>query len=1097
MNNISDGKQRERALDISRSFIVQAPAGSGKTELLTRRVLRLLAVVEKPESILAITFTRKAASEMLDRVLGALREAAEPITTKTDRERWNLAVKALRRDKEFGWNLLENPGRLRVSTIDSLSAALVRQMPFLSRLGAPPAIVEDATELYRDAARRTLGELESKQEWAAQVERTLIHLANDWGQVENLLIEMLGRRDQWLRHLTTNDKADLEKGLGEAIKSNLQRALDRAPKDIETHLARVARNAAALVPDPESPINDLRDFHKYPEALAANLPHWKGLASLLLTEKGDWRARLTKNEGFPKPGDAKDLLMQLLDHCKSKSEGWREALKALRDSPPSHYAAAQWEIVEALATTLKLSALHLQRVFAERSQADFVELSRRALQALEGPDGPTDLAFVLDGRIEHILMDEFQDTSFTQYLLLHQLTYGWSAGENRSIFLVGDPMQSIYRFREAEVGLFLDAWKHGIGGVPLEPLTLAVNFRSQGGIVEWVNNTFSGIFPTEPDQDWGAVPYSPSVAQNEKLSGRAVHMHPFLIGDEDAEADCAVALACAAASEKKTTVAILVRARDHAIDITRKLQARGQRYQAVELDLLKDRPAVRDLDALLKALLFPANRVAWLAILRAPWCGLKLTELEALVGGNRKETVLELLRNFERSARLERTFQVLEEALGQRRRRPLARWLEDTWLALGGAATLAGEGHRQDASRYLEFVHSFDKGGDIENLGEFNRALEKLYAKPDPQADGRLQIMTMHKAKGLEFDVVILPGLGKTSGSDGNRLLYWLERAEGNAGSVVLAPSAETGAEKDAISDYIRSVEKRRTKHEDARLLYVAATRAKRELHLIGAVDKNGNAAAKSALHTLWPAVSEAFRSPLQLNLLGRLEPSGVHLLERFCDGWQTPARPHALPWIPDGIERQSEEITFDWSGLALRWVGTVVHRYLEQIGHEGISLWPAQRMAAQRADVMTQLRSLGVPADEIDATTAKVEQAIVETLTDSRGRWILTDHEEARSEWALTGEFGPYIRSIQMDRTFIDDAGTRWIIDFKTSTHAGGDVEAFLDNERLRYEKQLESYAVLVSRLDPRPIKLGLYFPLLKGWRAWSFERAESATGQ
>ena len=228
MNNISDGKQRERALDISRSFIVQAPAGSGKTELLTRRVLRLLAVVEKPESILAITFTRKAASEMLDRVLGALREAVEPITTKTDRERWNLAVKALRRDKEFGWNLLENPGRLRVSTIDSLSATLVRQMPFLSRLGAPPAIVEDATELYREAARRTLEELDSKQEWATGVARTLAHLGNDWGQAENLLIEMLGRRDQWLRHLTSNDKADLEKGLGEAIKSNLQRALDRA-----------------------------------------------------------------------------------------------------------------------------------------------------------------------------------------------------------------------------------------------------------------------------------------------------------------------------------------------------------------------------------------------------------------------------------------------------------------------------------------------------------------------------------------------------------------------------------------------------------------------------------------------------------------------------------------------------------------------------------------------------------------------------------------------------------------------------------------------------------------------------------------------------
>ena len=263
MSNISDSKQRERALDISQSFIVQAPAGSGKTELLTRRVLRLLSVVEKPESVLAITFTRKAASEMLDRILGSLREATLPQTT-TNRERWHLAKRALDRDKEMGWNLLENPGRLRVSTIDSLSATLVRQMPFLSRLGAPPAIVEDATELYREAARRTLEELDSKQEWATGVARTLAHLGNDWGQAENLLIEMLARRDQWLRHLTTNDKTDLERGLSEAIESDLQRAFDRAPKRLELHLCRVARNAAPLVEKVESPINALRDLHQFP-----------------------------------------------------------------------------------------------------------------------------------------------------------------------------------------------------------------------------------------------------------------------------------------------------------------------------------------------------------------------------------------------------------------------------------------------------------------------------------------------------------------------------------------------------------------------------------------------------------------------------------------------------------------------------------------------------------------------------------------------------------------------------------------------------------------------------------------------------------------
>ena len=143
MNSPADQSQRFEALDVSQSFIVQAPAGSGKTELLTRRFLRLLAVVDKPESILAITFTKKAASEMLNRILKALRIAQVPPIKMTppEREQFEIAKVALARDRELGWNLLDNPGRLRVSTVDSLSVSLVRQMPFLSRLGAPPVIV--------------------------------------------------------------------------------------------------------------------------------------------------------------------------------------------------------------------------------------------------------------------------------------------------------------------------------------------------------------------------------------------------------------------------------------------------------------------------------------------------------------------------------------------------------------------------------------------------------------------------------------------------------------------------------------------------------------------------------------------------------------------------------------------------------------------------------------------------------------------------------------------------------------------------------------------------------------------------------------------
>src|SRR5439155_5619839 len=131
-------------------------------------------------------------------------------------------------------------------------------------------------------------------------------------------------------------------------------------------------------------------------------------------------------------------------------------------------------------------------IFAERAEADFTEFAQGAVRALGTPEAPSDLLLALDYRIRHVLVDEFQDTSISQWELLERLTAGWQQGDGRTLFVVGDPMQSIYRFREAEVGLFLRARREGLGtaGLPnvaLEPLTLETNFRSQAGIVDWVN----------------------------------------------------------------------------------------------------------------------------------------------------------------------------------------------------------------------------------------------------------------------------------------------------------------------------------------------------------------------------------------------------------------------------------------------------------------------------------------------------------------------------------------------------------------------------------------------------------------------------------
>ena len=234
MPEIRDRDQRARALDPTRSFIVQAPAGSGKTELLIQRYLALLARVEDPESVVAITFTRKAAGEMRRRVLEALEKAAGPEPEQPhEAETWRLARAVREHDAALGWDLVRNASRLRVRTIDSLCESLVRRMPWLSRLGAPPEIVEIAAGLYRKAARRTIDLVEDGAH-RTSLARVLSHLDNDYAALTEFLTAMLSRRDQWLRRLggVTDAAAArpvLEQGMQRVIEEAVDAVRDAAP----------------------------------------------------------------------------------------------------------------------------------------------------------------------------------------------------------------------------------------------------------------------------------------------------------------------------------------------------------------------------------------------------------------------------------------------------------------------------------------------------------------------------------------------------------------------------------------------------------------------------------------------------------------------------------------------------------------------------------------------------------------------------------------------------------------------------------------------------------------------------------------------------
>src|SRR6185295_12283579 len=176
---ISDAAARSAALDPRRSFIVQAPAGSGKTELLAQRYLRLLATVEAPEQILAITFTRKAAAEMRQRILLAFAAAGESAPASPHkRTTWELARAVRDTDLKHSWHLAQHPSRLRIQTIDALNASLARRLPVLAATGAALQPTSDAKPLYEAACRGLIERLGDGSEASANLEALIVHLGN-------------------------------------------------------------------------------------------------------------------------------------------------------------------------------------------------------------------------------------------------------------------------------------------------------------------------------------------------------------------------------------------------------------------------------------------------------------------------------------------------------------------------------------------------------------------------------------------------------------------------------------------------------------------------------------------------------------------------------------------------------------------------------------------------------------------------------------------------------------------------------------------------------------------------------------------------------
>lgn len=1104
-----DWQARQQAVDISRSCIVQAPAGSGKTELLVQRILALLAVADKPEEILSITFTRKAAGEMKSRLLQALERAcdAECPVEEHERETWVRARAVLTRDRLQGWNLLQNPSRLQLMTIDSFCAFLARRMPWLARFGDQPGVTEDPSELYRSAAQALLANLEDGGPAQQAVERLLIHLDNRLSLLRDLLVVMLGRRDQWLRHLMVQRSEEsrplLETSLQQYIEHYLQQTQHALGVESCYELRRLAlyalENCMPVATDhPLAALLQKEDQN--------SLGQWLALAHLVLTATGDIRKSVNKTLGFPadkspRSQTMKSALLQLLDRISSNPVA-TDLLQGLRHLPASSYSSGQWLVLAALTELLPLSVVELQKVFREHGQVDFIEIAGAAHAALGSLTSPEDLLLQLDSRLRHILVDEFQDTSIAQYQLLTALTSGWEPGDGRSLFVVGDPMQSIYRFREAEVGLYLRVCQQGLNGLPMDRIVLNTNFRSQKKLVDWANDHFRRLFPGSEDQVRGAVSFAPAQAFKPLADSPEITIHGFIDRQDRLEASVVVALVRQAKEQNpEGTIAVLVRSRSHLSAIVCALQEAGFHFQAQDVDPLVDRPVVRDIMSLTRALCHPADRVAWLSVLRSPWCGLSLEDLTKLCGNDSNATVWQLLTQppsqdemFEQLSpagrlRLDRILPVLKRALENRGRLSLRRLVESTWLALNGPACI-DQAALLDAGQLFSLLEDFEIEGPVE---KFDKQLGRLFAAPDPQAGPGLTLMTIHKAKGLEFDTVILPGLGRSVRPRERPLLRWMEHPDYG---LLLAPvppltSSEPEPTYQAIGDLLQD----KDDLEVLRLLYVAATRAKAKLHLLGHAKLNRVnellPARGSLLSVAWPAIAEELNS----NVIAAESTGGQALPSLLLSSlplqWYPPPLPEPLPRqkiisrTATGAGHYLNENVRSWRTEEGRVIGTLVHQWLERITLEGLGSWPEQRIKAQIDKFRAQLNLKGVQASRLAACSLKVQACLINMISSERGRWLLSSHAQSSCELAVNGLIDGTLIHATIDRTFVDHNNMRWIVDYKTTSPADNEnPESYMRQEVARYQSQLRLYAVLLEQMgDPLTIRKALYFPMFDGW--------------
>jgi ATP-dependent helicase/nuclease subunit A len=1148
----SDAEARLRALTATESFIVQAPAGSGKTELLIQRMLALLARANHPSEILAITFTKKAAGEMRTRLLDALSAArSEPAPPNSpERERWQLAKAVLARDAARDWKLLQRPTLLNIDTFDAFSLRIVRASPYQSdtKNVALATLQEDTSDLYREAARRALLDPIDDAHRNA-VTTLLLALDNRVDDIAALLAELLGKRAQWIDQIVDDSDDAIEaiqRMIATSVEAELAHLRDIWPSQLSAYVHSSARYASEHIEEKARLESLLLASNAELRFTSIDALHeWTAVTGLLLRNDGGWRVRINKLDGFPSPSDtgisaqqkrerkqAIEAFKQLLDEFQrlDHAELLRDSLHRLRALPGRAAISSHESVLRATLSVLKVSVAELLLLESERGSIDFAGVSIAAkLAMIEHRD---EVYAQFESGVAHILIDEFQDTNPAQAALIAALIEDWHDGDGRTLFLVGDPMQSIYAFRDADVGIFVDAWTRGLGHLALTALTLHANYRSRKALVDWVNRSIGQTFrQASPQRSLARIPFAASQATRDD----AIEPHAprcLCFDTEDAEARAiALDIARVRADTPHETIAILVRAKQHANSIIRALEAAAIAFSARELANWSDRAMVRDLVSLTYVIAQPGDRLSWYAWLRSPLVGLTLASLAAVSEwqASTHSGIEETLRDEDFRATLndnerlliENALAALDRVAARANLESLANRVHAVFLACGGDSMIDDDDACIETTDYFAFLEAQCLDGLLPPRDHFEAKLAKQTRSfsaalpPSHEAQREIpavEIMTIHKAKGLEWHHVYLPQFDRPSGKNERQLIVWqfwrsiplqsgeqrdsskATQSQSNPTSLLVAAKQSRRSSANSVYDFVLARQQEALAEETKRLLYVATTRARERLTITGAdtpMNRSPRAGTLAAMID-WPhreidtalGIESGLREPNKVQGRVVYAPSLSRLNVPRNLGGAAPSRsatPSTGEFANHRVFLESEREREDASSaLAQR-----KEIALGIVGHALIEGLAAAARASSKTDVSVQT-GFRPSADAIyrmlidegaNADFAKYGGA---TLMDAvaimkRSALFARIHDPTHTDYAdeltLSIANNDTKRLVRVDRTFVDRDGVRWIVDYKFVTGAPAPE---------RYRTQLDSYRDAFAIAEPeRAIRCALYFPL------------------